>query len=178
MTRFKQMNPAGTGVGWTQDATFWNQVICPDRLLIAVCEGTTGTPAVPSIQSSLWSGYIGGSNCGGSSIYVTAPVTNPSTLDIDIWKALADGAWSSSIAISIYAKGRTGFTVPPYSATVYAGPEDGANVPRCTGGFDVTNPVYATLGITVTQLYTSGNSCTNSLVGTLTVYDDGTFTLT
>lgn len=110
-------------------------------------------------------GFLGGTKigqaCGGSSSYVT--VVHQSRISVDVWQALKDGAWSSSTVLSVY--GDAVNTIPyPGNATIEAKPYTAA-VPASQTIIAANWPA----GV--------GNVCVSTLRRTVTVYDDGTFTL-
>lgn len=145
---------------WSLACNFWRKStdVCPVKLDVF---GTTffGAPNVMTMTGDLITGTFG-STCGGSSSYITESVgASFWHFYIDVWKALADGAWSSSMAIAI----QMGNTAVPPSSSITAIREDG-----------LANPSSATKAVTPT----SPTSCAMATLATLTVYDDGTFTLT
>lgn len=134
--------------------------MCPVKLRI----GATGSDCYDlyrcvqlGVRSDLWSGTIGMTYCTDTSPYVTA--TNGLdgwSVDIDIWQAILDDEWSSSLAIEVYAH------ISTYSMTkiISAGPSGLSNPTP------VTKSATLPLGDTFT--------CPTNLFGTVTVYDDGT----
>jgi hypothetical protein len=89
---------------------------------------------------------------------------------IDVWKAYADGLWTSSCVIDVYRgrkSGSLGCGTSPYAW----------QTPLRTKPINASSPSSVDLATTGD----SGgvcDSCPTSLAGTLTVYDDGTYTFT
>jgi hypothetical protein len=109
-----------------------------------------------AVSGGWWSGRIDtAGSCSGSDSYIT--VSNASLnqyILIDIWRALADSLWTSSVVINVYV-------TPSLPFGLKAGPET------------ATDPA------TITKTGSGGsNYCTDtSAFAVLTVYNDGTFSL-
>ncbi len=123
------------------------------------------TILVSGISASWWTGTIDSDSiCGNSSAYVTVGGHGFATIRVNIWKALADGQWSSSTVITVYA-----YRFSSLSSTandLRAGPDRTTPV----------NPARQTKVITPVAFH-SGLPCPTDVVGTVTVNDDGTFTV-
>lgn len=148
----KQQNPKNVGVGWSQACGFWrpSAAICPVRLSIL---SSVANNIYIGVSGGWWSGVIG-VNCGASNSYVSA--TSAQVL-IDVWKALADGLWSSSVVFSVYT------TVGTVNEVIYAA-TNGASSP-------------AQQDLLTSNMGQNTGACPSVLKRTVTVYDDGTFTL-
>jgi hypothetical protein len=83
------------GLAWRKNAA-----TCPDLLRL---ETTTALGATVAVDFA-GRGKLG-ATCGGGDTYVT--FTSFWRADIDIWKAYADGVWTSSTTIDVYMDGLT-----------------------------------------------------------------------
>lgn len=172
--------PKNAGVGWSQAADFWRapSSICPGSLIISKnAVATTDLMAVQVPWSYDWisaSGVALGTGCDNLTNACTGGAAPSKCLTwhsggrkigvvIDIWGALAAGLWSSSAVI--YAR----LAAPSGGVKVQAW----ASYPCATL---LTNPAQQEV---TPSAYTSANICTDASAPlvTLTVYDDGTFTL-
>lgn len=160
-----QANPKNTAVGWSQTCGYWRNIsTCPARMMVygdynsssGSCFNFSRCTQL-NVSGGWWSGSIG-RNCAGSDPYVSESGRD---VFIDVWKALADGVWSSSVVISIYAD----MVNNPTSLTdvIHAGPSTGSSPASAS----ISGYVPPGIGVT----------CSTTLRATLTVYDDGTFTL-
>lgn len=84
-------------------------------------------------------------------------------LRLDVWKALADGAWTSSTTISVYAYVQTA-TVPAGGWYFSVSPAENGTAPASQSRV-ISPPIVLT------------NSCPAIAVGTVIFYDDGTFSV-
>jgi hypothetical protein len=160
-----QIIPKNAAVGWDQSCDFWRyngstRSVCPLPLIIKG-QLYAGGARVTVSASGGWLATQSGGGCAGSDSYVSGT----SALSIDVWKALADGVWSSSVAFSIWCS--TVSFPSGGSVTVET---------RCGPG-----ERYASSGEVPTDtqkdvLVIRNEACPTSNVATLTVYDDGTFT--
>ena len=152
--------PWGTSVNWHHtDYLWWH------------CEGSGPCPLglgvhvggyYFSISGGWWTGYI---QCGptvwctGSDSYVSRP--DPGILLINIWGALGAGLWASSVAIDI----NTAASAPDSaSASAYPYP--------CN---EFNNPTPAPINKTIAT--GAASSCPTTKRATVTVYDDGTYSI-
>lgn len=129
-------------------------IACPGQLRFM------GSPSyeIHHIALSLGGRPITGGTCGGADPYVTDQ--GESTLDVDIWRAYADGIWTSSVDIRVYAAGYGN-----YGGTVDARVSFDrlANLPPpCAYQYRFTSQL-------------ADVPCPTTLVVTATVYDSGTF---
>lgn len=161
----KQMNPVGSATTWDQTCGYWrydgsNRTVCPTKCLIKGPLYAGAARVISSVTGGWVSGQVG-CGCAGTDAYIS----DCAFLAIDVWKALADGAWSSSTAFTVYSSTVNFLAGAPVSVPITAGP--GALV--TASGF---SPVDITKNFTVIR----NESCPTTAVGTLTFYDDGTFT--
>jgi len=179
--RISMMNPKNAAVGWSQACTFWRfyEATCPNLMALGF-HGVPGSGNAISVAfSGAWfSGVVQGSvrsNCANTDPYVSSSgdagaISGPMAfVYIDVWKALADGLWSSSTVIDILIK------------CTYASNVD-IHVGLSITIADVTNPLRQSVSIATPPTgigaapFNAG--CASATAATLTVYDDGTFTLT
>ena len=159
-----QLKPHNAPCSWPDRCLFWRRrasdnLICPTPLMVVAGAGGF------SITMAIAGDFLGATpvlgGCAGSSVYIDNGATG-NAIRFDIWKALADGAWSSSASFTIYAWRFS--SAAAGTLTGYAG--------RSTDtGLDPANVVFATS-------FPTGSGCPSVAVGTLTVYDDSTYTLT
>ena len=159
-----QLKPTNASCAWPDRCRFWrrfasSQQRCPARLLIL----TSGV-GFPAATLAIAGGFLGATpirgGCAGSNPYVGSYISVG--IDIDIWGALAAGVWSSSAAFTIYGYRDApagNITLTGYAGYPVDGPLDPANVEFTTS-------------------FPTGSGCPSVAVATLTVYDDGTYTLT
>ena len=161
-----QLKPPNASCAWADRCRFWRSIygtVCPLPLRIGV---STSSPTFTRI--AIAGDFLGAtpiSNiCPGSSPYIS--IIGGSEFNFYIWKALADGAWSSSASFTIY-----GFR-DGYTGTVTLTGEAGSTNEVSPDPADVfLTTFFPTVGV-----YEDG--CPSVAVATLTVYDDGTYTLT
>lgn len=108
--------------------------------------------------------------CGTVDPYVwVAKSTYPQGLMIDVWGALEAGLWTSSVALTIHRE---------CSFATAWGPVQAASKASCNSVYPpYDGPPSAPLSPVA---YTSSSPCTDTSIptNTLTVYDDGSFTVT
>jgi hypothetical protein len=159
--------PKNAGMGWSQACGFWRGTtsVCPVRLRINGDWGSVSGNCYyygRCSQLAVSGGWITGSvgqNCAGSDAYCTVSGRD---IYIDIWQALAAGVWSSSVVFTIYADMAN--NPLPDVDKITVSPES------------ISSPAAAN-----TATYTPaaiGAACSSTSRATLTVYDNGTFTLT
>ena len=102
---------------------------------------------------------------GQTTTYIAFGAGRSFSWTVDVWRALADGAWSSSAQILVRANllFPYGPTQDDYTLTVQAFPIGSAPLVQTRSGNIPYTPV---------------NACPISLIETVTVFDDGTFTIT
>lgn len=119
---------------------------------MTISNSTVSGNATISLSGGWWTGYIGVGEAG-TDAYVTVAGIN--SIKVDFWKAIANSIWSGSTVITI-----SGITIAaPESETLYTNRE-----------FSLSNPAQQTKAVTFTTSKTT--------IATLTVNDDGTFSLT
>ena len=156
-----QLKPQNASTTWPDRCRFWrgfDNLTCPVPLVLHAGGGLL-------INLAISGDFLGAApifeSCAGSSPYVDSGSTT-NALRFYIWKALADGAWASSAVFTIYGL-RFG-SAKTETLTGWAG--------RITDtGLDPANVVISTF-------FPTGSGCPSVAVATLTVYDDGTYTLT
>lgn len=152
---FAAQNPTGAAVGWSQACGFWrtNAQTCRDTMII----GWSGFITRTAIDGAwITGGKIGNpASCPGSDTYVTC--LNNAQIGVDVWKALADGIWSSSCVFSFY--GHDGGSVS--AGTAYAKPAS------------ASSPAQISKAVSTV----AGASCPTGLLATVTVFDDGTYSI-
>jgi hypothetical protein len=137
--------------------------------LLQIQGNTGGTPyiSVAPPSTSWWTGGFAGCYRNGSTTVCCATAngyltTSSTSVRINVWKALADGLWSSSIAFNVY---------PSYDAAgardLAAGPDN-----SFSGAASIT-PAIAVKTLASNAEYPTRTTCTGSVFSTLTVYDDG-----
>jgi hypothetical protein len=144
---------------WYNSGTLCRSAACPDYLFI-LCEALSGG-WLSSRQSGIATGSCTYANtCGGSGD--TYATYNTSIgyigLALNVWKALDDGLWASSVSFSVYRRIGTIFRAGAMSRVVaseFIATKTGV---LSSGGTSVCNDTNPT--------------------GTVTVYDDGTITAT
>lgn len=123
------------------------------QMLYVTVSGTTANVGTKIGARSLVCLPLSPTPCSGSDIY------QPAYHYIDIMKALYDGIWSSSVTIGVYA-------IRPSSASgsIICGPaHDPTFLTDCSASKAVTVP--------------GGTGCPSTLVATITVNEDGTFSI-
>lgn len=145
---------------------------CPDKLdLLADYTFVGSIPPGPCwiIAANFAGRGKVGHSCGGSDTYVTEWSSgNNRGLSIDVWKAHADGIWTSSVAIQVYV---AGYAALGLSAQVWAYPTNnfaGYNVTKSSCWLDGTLSGCNAIG---------GWLCPTNLSATVTVYDDGSLSI-
>jgi len=149
---FRDHRPTNASA-WSSACGFWRTAssVCPVPL--AVSRGATSFDF--SIQGGWLSGQISNNaTCAGSDSYVTKPSADE--LLIDVWKALADGLWSSSVVFTVKVASTFGGTHQVLA--------------RASGTSNPSPVLLSKGGIPVST------GCPPDHFGTLTVFDDGTFT--
>jgi hypothetical protein len=96
--------------------------------------------------------------CGGADTYVTFDPTSPNEAYIDVWKAYADGVWTSSTTVKIYG-GR--IYMPSSPARLYVARISSHSLPP---------------GVSLAAS-TDTAACGTTLQATVTVNDNGTFSI-
>jgi len=163
--------PLNADPSWSQTCGFWRSntlsQVCPDKLRVyssgyasSACS-SLGRCMRFAVTGGWWSGYIG-QFCAGSDPYITYHTEYDDNVNIDCWKALADGVWSSSFTFDVYV----GILNFDPGRTLYVRPAS------------ATNPGLTTKAMTVPVIAASTCASAGSNVATVTVYDDGTFTVT
>lgn len=177
--------PKNASLSWPQRCGFWGDYYggaCPTRLRIGFRIGTSrfGPPDVAcSVSGGWWTGSIGYA-CAGSDPRVSfGGLANCScakpNIYIDVWKALALGLWSSSVVFNL-------------NADILDQTAWGCGTTTCTGPMtgmimvapDSTTPDPAEVDVTKSfGCNTAGGACPcgTTSVGSVTVYDDGSFTV-
>ena len=146
--------PKNVAVGWSQACNFWRGAshVCP-----AVARFDAGSPGTVGIAvSGGWLSGTIGTSCAGSDSYAT--VISSSFIEIDIWKALANALWTSSVSFTVWGKKLTAGST---TRNLEVGPGSLVNPP--TAAKSVLFPYVA--------------GCPSTNVATATFYDDGTFSL-
>ncbi len=160
-----QLRPKNASCSWSTACNFWRfgSAVCPS--LININNGGSDTNILISVDGGWLSSKIG-DFCSGTDSYVSynSLGTAGDGFEIDIWKALADGVWSSSAVFNIYEHYVSGVNVGTTSGAIVVSPLS-ASSPSA----QFTNP-------TINNRNPS-NFCPTAHVGTLTINDDGTFTL-
>jgi hypothetical protein len=152
------MLPSGASVGWSQACGFWRSTaaasVCPARALIF--PDVSGTHL--AISGGWLSGTVGASNGTACATDPYVTIDAGTSVIIDIWKALADALWTSSVSFTVYAH-RTGAA---FAGKVVVRPQ-----------FGISLPAAASFGAT----FPSGTNCPTSALATVTFYDDGTYSI-
>jgi len=152
--------PKNASYDWSTACNFWRAAasVCPTKLII---EGTAYAGFVsdmPSIEGDFLGGTsIAVAHCTGTNTYIQKIGANTNILHFDIWKALADGQWSSSAAFTIKA---ARLVIGPGTSTIRISAQS------------TPNPAEISRSVATTVV----DACPTETVGTLTVFDDGTFT--
>jgi hypothetical protein len=126
-------------------------------------DSSGGGGPVFGVTGGWWSGVASDgvyAVCGGSDPLVTFGYDSEKYVWIDIWKALALGLWTSSVAFSL---------VPAWYPP---GASSGAGI--------WLGPQYSAIPATIGPLYKTAaypGSCANPATWTITVRDDGTFSV-
>jgi hypothetical protein len=166
--------PYGTSTQWTLNACDWwmddVNSVTPDQFLVTQNNGSQFdlSTSVP------WNGngyirYDGTTDACHTIASDQYFSTYGDAWKIDVWRALAAGAWSSSVVFTIKRRSR-GFVTGPYSQTLYVGKFN------CrANSFLYCNP--AEQSVSDASQSATTNRCTDIATHTLTVYDDGTFSL-
>jgi hypothetical protein len=104
-------------------------------------------------------GKVGGS-CGGVDTYVS--VLAQHIIELDVWRAYADLVWSGSVTIAVFAS--LGQASPTFNLAVDARVNSGQTTGDCPSavGTPSTSPPR-------------GESCPTRQVGTVTVFDNGSY---
>lgn len=147
-------------------------VTCPAKLVIrGPCGSSSGcydTNGLFINPRGTWIGYCLRSSTG-SDAYVTeihglCSGVNYHAFIVDVWGMYRDGLWTSSLAIPVAATRTSGGT-----GSVSAGIGDetlvNTNIARCY------------LGDAVSKTVTFNTTCVTTTLATVTVYDDGTFSI-
>ena len=108
-------------------------------------------------------GNPGNDTCPASGPYLRSIANYPGRVGVDIWGAWHDGRWTSSVVILVFSGYRFG-TLPAVPATIYANP----------GSFTPFLPLGQSKAVTIPEGVLCG---AYPQVATVTVFDDGTFTL-
>ena len=124
-----------------------------DRLMLY----SSGSPINSRVAiTGWWTGFIG-TACGGSDPYVTSYDDN--SVYVRVFDSLNDGIWSSSASFGIYAGRKTIATSLQPNYTQWGGPPSGSwTVPA-------------------TAVPVIGAACPSTLIGTVTIYDDGSVSI-
>lgn len=155
-----QKNPSGVAVGWSQACGHWRGAasVCPESVYVNIAQNV-GVSFLAVFGG--WMAAKEGGSCVGNDAYVTT-ISNVDSVGtkmaINVWKALADGLWSSSVAFTIYGN-LNGASGPSFALT--AGPIAG------------TSPSVQTKMVALAN----AGTCPTNVLGTLTVFDDGSYTL-
>lgn len=163
--------PVNAAPAWSQTCGFWRDTatgqVCPDKLRVysngfvsSDCN-TLGRCMRFAVLGGWWAGYVG-QFCGGSDPYITTHTIYDDNVDIDCWKALADGVWSSSFSFDVYA----GILLFAPARTLFVRPAL------------ASSPSLVTKAITVPVIAAATCASAGSKVATVTVFDDGTYTVT
>lgn len=155
------MKPKNASCSWNTSLTFWRFAggVCPGTLTIY----TGGIDANYKLGiSGAWITGTVGDHCAGTDPYLSIPGGTFGQVDIDVWKALADGLWTSSVV----------FNVKQHYAAAGGGTRAGSIVASPNG----VTPSAQLLFPTINDI-NPGNVCPTTNVATVTVNDDGTFTL-
>lgn len=168
MTTYRVKQPLAPGVGGCPDCCWYqNDLACPldaDRLYISMERGSSPLPPGVHTFRCVFNGGGFVSSGGGAVCSTDSYVTTFNNglgsnygFYIDIWGALGDGAWSSSVTILIY-KNNTGA-----SSTISVRPEsDTGNLCLSTG----------------TVTYGTNTTCSPTVLSaTITVTDTGDITI-
>lgn len=157
--------PAGSSCGWnTTDLRYWRGLnsVCFLRLQIRGYDVSGGRGPYYGIRGGWWSGLlidpVVGDCGGGSDPLVSFARSAYAHIFVDVWRALAQGLWTSSLFLECIP---VVFADASRSAGVYVGPE--------------TGPAPATINRTK-DVPTPG-SCANGVGWSITVRDDGTFSV-
>jgi len=130
--------------------SFWSAA-CPGPIVISL----TGSWHISRKLSTNFAGrgILGGncSSCAADQYYLTCGAT---AVSIDVWKAYLDGVWTSSTTILVYASKTSG----------------------ASGNLTTRDPSSTTVDVTAIGADTTG-SCPTTLQVTITVNDDGTFSV-
>jgi hypothetical protein len=146
-------NNGGTDWIYYQGAT---PDVCPQQLRVSTPFVTDGVLAVSFNGSSPTS-----NNCGNLGGYISAPNAFDFDLDVDVWLAYAQGAWTSSTTVSVYAVG------PPAGS-----PMTISGAKNSFGGGSVS------LGGIVPPTSASWlTDCPSVQVATITIMDDGSISI-
>lgn len=186
LTGGKCRRPNGAGAGWPGTIGYWLGSagnlgpVCPQwgRLFIG--------PGVYAISGGWWSGRIGinsgtfngycaeRTDCGNTDPYVrwnTRTVTGGRGVHVAVWDALIAGLWSSSVAFTIHktnfgSGAGTGYVQHRHTCSISPGASAG-----CYDG-------PAAVAFSFPSGSASDDPCVASLpTNTVTVYDDGSFTV-
>jgi len=147
---------------WTMDCDWW-------RITTSVCPVTAYAFFINAYSaggigiSGGWLSATEGPYCAGTDPYITQAIASANSyyIYIDVWKACADGLWTSSVTFNILAEGYPG----------------GANV---ISAFGATLASPAGTGLLPSVAVPAGtfHNCPTNVFRTLTIYDDGTYTYT
>lgn len=157
--------PIGTSFAWNSHGCGWwlapSSSPAPDILRLDVRESLSGLGACIGIKCCVSTNLF--ADHSGCTRYTNPYITTllDYTIFIDIWKALADGLWSSSTVIDIYGVVSFGGAK---AITLDAMPE-----------WRQTNPKITT-SLTLPTGPASG--CPTAILTHLTIYDDGTMAWT
>ncbi len=159
------LRPTGAGCGWpTADLRYWRAVnaVCFQRLQIRSYDASGGRGPIYGLRGGWWSGTVVNpvfASCGASEPLISFWVSAEHYSYIDVWRALAQGFWTSSIQIDLIP---VAFNGASRSAGIFVGPE--------------FSPFPATLG-PPTRTVPYPGSCTNGVAWSITVRDDGSLSI-
>jgi hypothetical protein len=157
--------PHRASCGWSQTCGFWGNGICAEKFVIGYEDGTSDANIY--VTSPTISGYAGSSGCTnpvGTWPYAEhyninhGGIWTSHYLKMDMWRLLAESQWSSSVVLYLYPKLAGSSRSTTGDIRVY--PEA------------ASSPALAS----VARSFTDG-SCNGPSYSTLTIYDDGTYTL-
>jgi hypothetical protein len=164
------MAPRRASCAWSTELAFWRPQqpntgfpACPVPLDISVVD--QGDDISYSYAGALSLDLFGVERVGvgcASNPYVSGPFNQ--VRYVDVWKALADGVWTSSMVIAVRLSG-TASPSPTYHPRIRVVPY----------GFAPTSPPAQYVGFTIPTL--QANCLNYQQVATITVYDNGVFTL-
>jgi len=157
--------PMGASCGWpTTDLRYWRvaNAVCFQRLQIRSFDASGGRGPVYGLRGGWWSGTVVNptyGTCGGSDPRISFWISAQHYSYIDVWRALAQGLWTSSIVIDLIP---VDFNGSSSLVGIFVGPE--------------LTSVPATLLPTVRRISYPG-SCANPVAWSITVRDDGSYSI-
>lgn len=150
------MRPTNASCAWSTGCDYW-RTSATDYQIVDLHLTLLHGP-IDSASLAITGGWLTGKvgfYCVDTDPYVT--VVNAKLLTIDVWQALNDGEWSSSVVFTIHARKKAGVG----SGNLQVGPDSPGPIQQYKTIYDVLDPP----------------ACPTSAGTTVTIYDDGTFTL-